>query len=64
MGLKEVPLIRKYEFYKIPEPAPGCTYGKYWNYRIRSHGRSVFKMAIQAHWSELGDDPWNGHEEE
>lgn len=48
----------EYEFSKIPEITAGCTYGRYWNYRIRSHGRSVFKDAVQAYWADLKQDPW------
>lgn len=56
--------MRNYEFKPIPEAFPGCTYGKYWHYVVRTHGQSVFKETMQAYILDLDLDPWDVPEED
>jgi len=51
-------MSRTYLFGKLPEPVPGCTYGKYWSWYIRGYGRHLFKLSMQELPEDLPKDPW------
>jgi hypothetical protein len=51
-------MARIYQFDKLKEPEPGCSYGKYWLWSVKKYGRYFFRLAIQEHQDDLAPDPW------
>jgi hypothetical protein len=50
---------RDFIYSQLKPITPGCGYGRYIGVRLREQGRKLFREAVQSHWSDLGDDPWD-----
>jgi hypothetical protein len=48
----------KYQFDKLKPPQPGCSFGRYWAWSVRLHGRWLFKNCIQGAEEDFPEDVW------